>query len=271
MLNTLKISSIGLLSLIFLVVSCSDNLSSSTETPPELPPAQSMQTNFSLFDQQQTSSQPQTRASENFNRAFGTALIMKAVVDFNLAIPRALLAAASNAGAELNESEEWEWNYSKQAGDQTFGVRLVASGDGDTSVNWNFYVTNSELGLSDQLFFSGTTSADGREGTWVYYDLQTPDNQEAVSEISWSVTGDEEVALRLDVVSDRNENEGDYLEYTFDNSVKSAVYYNADENEITKIEWNVETKVGYIISPDYNNGQKACWDTDLQDVTCSEI
>lgn len=156
-------------------------------------------------------------------------------------------------------------------GDQIFGVRLVASRNGDISVNWNFHVTNSELRLSDLLFFSGTTSADGREGMWVYYDLQSPDNQQEVSEISWSVTGDEEVSLRLDVASDRNGNEGDYLEYTFDDSVKNAVYYNADEDETTEIEWNVETKVGFIISPDYNNGQKACWDADFRNIACSEI
>lgn len=258
------------LCLLLLSTACSDNPSGSSEEPPPLPPEQSMQADFSIFEQQNTG-QAQTQASDNFNRAFGTAVIMRAVVDINLAIPRALLAAAANADATLNENEEWEWNYSKDADGQTYGVRLVAFRASDSDVDWNFYVTNSALGLSDQLFFSGTTSADGRQGTWSYYNLQTADAQEQVSQISWSVQGEEEVSLRLDVTSDRNDNAGDYLEYTAEDNIKSAVYYNAAEDETTELEWNAETKAGFIISPDYNSGQKSCWDPNFQDVTCTEI
>lgn len=257
------------LCLLLLITACSDNPSASDEEPPELPPAQSMQADFSMFEQQQNAAQPQAQASDNFTRAFGTAVIMKAVVDINLAIPRALLSAAANADASLNENEEWEWNYSKNADGQTYSVRLVASRLGDSDVSWNFYVTNTAVGISDQLFFSGTTSADGRQGTWTYYDLQIPDAQEEVSQISWSLKGDQEVSLRLDVTSDRNENNGDFLEYKAENNIKNAAYYNADKDETTQLEWNAETKAGFIVSPDYNGGQKACWDTNFQDIACN--
>ena len=257
------------LCLLLLITACSDNPSASNEEPPELPPAQSMQADFTMFEQQQKTAQLQTQASDNFTRALGTAVVMKAVVDINLAIPRALLTAAANTEASLNEKEEWEWNYSKNADGQTYSVRLVASRDGSSDVNWNFYVTNTAAGISDQLFFSGTTSADGRQGTWSYYDLQSLDAEEQVSEITWSIKGDEEVSLRLDVTSDRNENNGDFLEYKAENNIKSAAYYNADEDETTQLEWNAETKAGFIISHDYNEGQKACWDTNFQDIACN--
>lgn len=139
---------------------------------------------------------------------------------------------------------------------------------GNDDVNWQFFVTNSELSIEDRLFFDGTTNADGSQGTWTYYDLSNESN-ESVSEIQWAVTGEEEVSLRLDVVSDRFDNQGDYIDYTFDGTVKNAVYYNAGNDETTELQWNVETKAGYLIAPNFNNGEQACWDENFDNASCS--
>lgn len=261
----------GILCVLLLVISCKDNPSSVSEEPPEVPSATTMEMDLSEFESQQKSNQAQTQSNDNFSRAVGTAIIMKAVVDFNLAIPKALLTAAANADAELNEDEKWEWDFSKQAGDTTYAVRLVAERESEDSVNWSFYVTNSEAGLDDQLFFSGTTNADGTEGTWMYYNLQNTDSQEQVSQIEWSVNGEDDVELRLEVTSDRNNHQGDYLDYSFDGTLKTAVYYDNSEDQETRLQINVDSKVGFITAPDYNNGDQACWDGNYQDVSCSEI
>lgn len=153
----------GIICILFLVISCKDDPAWAGDEPPEVPSASTMQMDLSEFENHQKSNQIQTKSNDHFSRAAGTAVIMKMVVDINLAIPRVLLAAASNADAELNEDEKWEWNFTKEAGDTTYAVRLVAEGGSEDSVNWNFYVTNSEQGLNDQLFFSGTTNPDGSE------------------------------------------------------------------------------------------------------------
>ena len=82
------------------------------------------------------------------------------------------------------------------------------------------------------------------------------------------MAAEDDVQLRLEVTSDRNGNQGDYIDYTYQDSLKTAIYYDNSENEQTKIQFNVDTKAGYIISPDFNNGNKACWDENLQDVAC---
>lgn len=262
-----QLQKIGILLLLagFILTSCSDNPASlNPDEPPQLPPTESMTADFSLFDQNQ---QSKTLANTNFSQAALRALVMKAVLDLNLAIPRALLEAAAQSEAEFNEEGEWIWSYAHTTGENTYEVRLVASREEGDSVNWQFFVTSSTLGIEDQLFFSGTTGADGSQGTWTYYALQGEEN-EAVSNIEWSVDGDENVNLRLEVVSDRFNNQGDYIEYAYDGTVKNAVYYNAGEDQTTELNWNVETKAGYLIAPNVNNGEKACWDENFEDVSC---
>lgn len=263
----LSVFAVGLL--LLTISSCTDNPSKISEKPPQLPPANSMQMDFSNFQNNQKSESAATLSTNNFTKAAGAAMLMKGVVELNLAIPRILLKAAQNANSQLNDSGKWEWKFSKNADGNTFSVRLVASRTDNNKVNWDFYVSSSNLGLNDQLFFSGTTSADGSSGIWTYYSLKNANSQEAVSQINWTVNGDNDISLKLEVKSDRNNNQGDYIEYSFDGTLKTATYYDASSDETTKMQINVNTHAGYIITPNYNNGDKACWDKDFQDTTCS--
>lgn len=260
----------GILCVFLLFSSCDDDPASVNDEPPQLPPVQSMEADFTNFENQQKQTQPQNESSDNFQRAITTAVIMKAAVELHLSIPKALLAAARNTDAELNDNGEWEWEFSKSADGNTFGVRLLGIREGENKVNWKFFVTNSQLGLNDQLLFSGVASSDGTEGVWTYFSLQDTENQEEVSRIEWTVNGEEDVQLRLEVASDRNGNQGDYIDYIFDDAIKTATYYDSSEDQETTIQINVDTKAGFIITSDYNNSNKACWDENFQDVTCNE-
>ena len=254
----------------FLLTACSDDPASlNSEQPPEIPPTESMNMDFSNFDAyQQNKEVYEKELNKNFAQAAIRAFVIKSIVDLNMAIPKALLIAASESEAEFNEDGEWVLSYTKNAGSDTYEVRLVASQENENQVNWQFFVTNSDLNITDKLFFDGTTSADGSQGTWTYYSL-TGSSQEAVSVTDWTVTDEGNVDLRLEVVSDRFNNQGDYIEYTFDGTVKNVVYYNANQDTTTELQWNIETNAGYLIAPNYNNGQKACWDENFENVTCS--
>jgi len=130
------------------------------------------------------------------------------------------------------------------------------------------YVTNSVLNIDDSLFFEGEVAEDGSAGNWTYYALFGEDAGNEVSQVTWSIESEEEVDLRLEVLTDRNGNLGDYIEYSFDSPVKLATYYNAGEDQTTEIEWNSETFEGYLIAPNYNNGDQACWNGEFQNVEC---
>jgi hypothetical protein len=50
--------------------------------------------------------------------------------------------------------------------------------------------------------------------------------------------------------------------------VASLSYTDASENEVWEIIWNIDTGEGSIEVPEYNNAEKACWNSRQQDVAC---
>lgn len=270
MLQRVKILSL-LLAGVLLMNACSDSVSSSKQdTPPKMPPAESMNMDLSTFDENEPPSQVNNETSEvtNFAQAVIRAALMKVVVDANLALPRAIFKAAAEADANLNEENEWEWSFTKTVNGNTFEVRFVGTRQDENTILWECYITNTEKGFDDVLLFEGTSNNDGTEGTWTYYNIQNTQEQEAVSQISWSKT-ETSTTLTLEVISENSPHFGNTIEYLAEGNIRHATFYNASEDQTTELHWNLETLAGYLIAPNYNNGEKACWDSNFQNVPCS--
>jgi hypothetical protein len=258
---------------LFLLASCQDNPVSFSDEPPELPPMESMEMDFSMFasgeSQQKTGVADEHGRYSNFANAAGRVLIMKVAVGVNLVVPKILLKAAQDAEPEFNDQGEWVWSYSKTADDTLFEVRLVATSVNGNEVNWRLFVTNTENDLHDQLLFEGVTRKDEQSGRWTYYQLAGDGAGDPVSEIAWNIPQEDHAELRLDILSDRHGRQGDYIEYQSVPPVNRAYYYNAENDALTEIEWNTETGEGYLIAPGYNDGGKACWGPDYRNAACS--
>lgn len=228
---------------------------------------------FSAFDEESGGNSANlTAENESYSHFFNAAIramVMKGIVSTNLAIPKALLKAAENIEPELTDDGEWTWSYSKDANGNNFEIELIATTSSNDQVTWQMYVTNSALNIENILLFEGKVSDDGSSGSWTYYALFGDETGNEVSSITWTINNEDQVELRLEVLSGRNGNLGDYLEYSYDSPVKRATYYNADEDQVTEIEWNSETYEGYIIAPNYNNGEQSCWNSNFQNVECS--
>jgi len=41
-----------------------------------------------------------------------------------------------------------------------------------------------------------------------------------------------------------------------------------DDDLRADISWNVDTKTGSLVSPEYNNGDRACWDSTFRNTEC---
>lgn len=255
----------SLLLLSVLMLGC-NSLGSNGDRPPELPPAESMQVSVSDMENA-SASKTKTNAESNFRTALFAAGVAKTVIEVNLAIPRILLQAAKDIEPQQNANGTWQWSYSVDAQDKSFEVLLTADQDGNGNTMWNFYVSTDAVSpaIENKLFFTGSTNNSTNTGNWVYFDLTTG---EEVSEVSWDLSeGDKSVIL--EVVSDRNGHMGDSITYEFNGTVKSLVYLDASSSETTVISFNTKNHTGYIISPNYNDGVKACWDENLNNVTCS--
>lgn len=246
-----------------LLTSCSSSTESSSEQPPQVPPTESMTVDISEMQNAKTQSTAKAVES-NFSSALVAGSLAKLILQANLALPQALLASAQNQSAEF-ENGEWVWEYNSGAQGNTFGVKLAANVESEQNVNWNFFITNSALNMDDQLFFSGSSDFEATAGTWTYYSL---DDEEEISTITWE-RGEDMASVILEVTSDRNDRVGDSISYDFDGNTKTVVYLDASSNETTTVSYNTETLAGFIISPDYNNGEKSCWDSSLNNITCS--
>ncbi len=254
-----------------LFISCSDDPSSFTDEPPELPPAASMDIDMStLTESPQSKSSITTDDTDYFVQAVFRAGFMKKIIEAHLLIPKNLLEAAQDTVAQLNEEQQWEWSYQYSANTNNFDVRLIAERISSSAVNWSFLVTAEHLDLEDHLVFGGTTQNEGAQGVWTYYGLKdSEEDDQKLSEIDWDIQGDS-TQIRLEILSDLSVAAGSYIDYSFDGVLKTIEFYNADTDETTIIQWNVDTKAGYIIAPDINNGEKACWDEEQENISCSE-
>jgi len=248
-----------------LLLSCTDSTTNSSDSAPTVPSEQSMTIDLSDFN---NDSQQKVKAGSNFNAAIFRAGIAKLIVDANLAIPKFLVASAQNKEAEEIAEGTYQWNYSTQNNEGEFSVRLTADLDADDDVEWRFDITTdvTDPPLNGFVLFSGEADFDGTDGEWMYYD---PNETGPVSSIEWDVDEDGSVDLDFSVLSDRNGNEGSEIDYDFDGTVKTLVYVDGTSEEKTIIEFNTETKAGFIISPNYNEGVKSCWDDNFDDIPCN--
>lgn len=98
-----------------LFISCSDDPSSFTDEPPELPPAASMDIDMStLTESPQSKSSITTDDTDYFVQAVFRAGFMKKIIEAHLLIPKNLLEAAQDTVAQLNEEQQWEGVTSTQ-------------------------------------------------------------------------------------------------------------------------------------------------------------
>ena len=262
-MNSLKSRSLTAIVLIIAVfISCND--ANNREVTPEIPSAQTMSIDLSEFS---SNSNPKSQAGSHFNAALFRAGIAKLIVDANLIVPRILINAAQNKNPEVIAEGEYQWMYSAQNGDDEFSILLTAELESEDEVNWNFYVTSSATDppLNNFLLFSGEAEFDGSEGKWTYFDAQ---ESGAVSEIEWDVDNDGRIELDFSVLSDRNGNKGSETDYDFDGVTKTIIYTDGSSGDMTTIEFNTETNTGFIISPNYNEGIKSCWDGNFENISC---
>lgn len=266
----LPLLSITTLLCMFLLSACSDDPSSANNEPPALPSEASMEMDLSTLLGGSQKTQAATSQEINYYiQAVYKAGALEGVIESNLSRPKQLLAAARDTIAELNDEQRWEWDYQHTISDNQYQVRLVAEQIAAATVNWSLFVTEDSLNIENRLYFSGTTTEEGQKGLWAFNSLDNTENSDPVAELDWELYEDS-TRLTLDIVADENGSAGSYIDYGSEGPVKTIEYYNADNEQTNTIQWNADTRAGYIIVPDVNSGEQACWDEELQDTSCSE-
>lgn len=257
---------------ILAMISCEKNPVEAPEQPakPALPPESSMKLDLSFFN---TSSLAKTTAfsKKNWTNAALRVLVINATVLIGTAVPVALFLKAASQEAEWNSDDaKFHWIYSITYENNSFEADLAGWIDVDNkSVVWEMYVSSNTHvpELVKFLYYEGHCNIDNKGGYWILYHDKFPEMKKEWYRIDWTNEGDKHTLAFRNILSE-SEYENDELKYWVDGSERKITFFDASENVEAEIYWDAVTGAGYIWAPDYNDGKKACWDENQNDIEC---
>lgn len=274
MKRTMKHSSMtGMLILLIILsfTSCEKNATEpGRNSPPPLPPAQSMQMNLSLFDSSPNNMLAKTALSkDHFFAAFWRVFIINTTVRVAAIAPTAIFVAAVHQQPQLKADGKFHWIYTVTHNNETFIADLAGWIDTPASeIVWEMYVssTTHKPVLDKFLWYEGRATIENKEGWWLFYDDKAPDSRTKVLKIDWKAPDPKFNELVLSNIKQGSTEYGDTLTYVKDNEENFLIFYDASETKINTIYWNTATGAGFIEWFDYKDGARSYWDEQQNDI-----
>lgn len=264
-----KLWAAGLIAAQLLVVSCSDDPASSKPAQqPNLPPAASMIIDFSSLTNP-GSAPKMAQAGVNYLNAVARLAVINGTVVVVLSAPAAVFAAAVSQTPTAGSDGAYHWQYTTTANGIAFTADLTGSIDARTQESlWEMRVSAPSVGLTNFLWYDGRAKLNNSSGYWEFYDPAQPDTKVNVLHLDWTYASATNATLSFEVVKESAPEKGDTLDYTLAGNIFTVKIFDASTAENLEISWDRTTTAGYLIAPNYNGGQKACWDSTRADVAC---
>jgi hypothetical protein len=239
---------------------------------PALPPQSSITLDLSAFNQALPKGQAETNAvGLNFITARLTVATINLAVGAILAVPTATFVAALSQQPVLKSDGKFHWIFTVTDGGKSFQADLAGWIDQQASeARFEMYITTTGVNppLTNFLWYEGRAKLDNKTGYWEIYDALRPANPIKVLRIDWQAQDATHATLELTAIEQGVPTYGDKVTYNTNGTGRSVVYKDASENATVTIVWDAVTKAGSITAPNYNGGNKACWDEQLDDVAC---
>jgi hypothetical protein len=229
-----------------------------------------MQVETAMFEDAESSAAPAAAAvGSNFLTAAVSVTVARAATIVVMAIPVATFAAAAS-NTPVFEDGAFHWRYSVQESGQTFEADLSGRGEGTQSI-WEMRITTSATTppFDDFLWYSGRAALSHQDGEWHVFDAQQPSSGIEILDIDWAHPTEDVWVLTFTNVKPAAATVGDRLEYEVDGDFRAVRYFDSSEGEEIEVEWNATTRDGSIVAPNYNGGERACWDANFENVPCS--
>jgi hypothetical protein len=207
----------------------------------------------------------------NFLAAFVVVTVFNAAVIVALTIPAAAIAAALSVDPTFESDGKFHWNFSYPENNPTLALELTAE-VGLQGVVWEMFVTSQTHSppLNNFRWFDGESELDGESGTWQFYDDRQPSQTIPTTLIEWEFVSESDRTLTFNNVHQGMPGFGDVLRYQVAGEDVSMLFVQASTSDSVNISWNMTTEEGFIIAPEYRNGEKSCWDSNQNDVDCPD-
>jgi len=239
---------------------------------PELPPTSSFVMDFSDFPDDDTTKYKSSYAYtyQNWWWAATNVAVWNAVLTITLVVPVAAFYESFNHQGVWDPGlNAWVWSYNFVAGGAIHLAELRGSLDAN-GIYWEMYISKTNV-YNDFLWFSGSSNSTNTAGEW--HLNENPNNPNEFLQIEWNrdvTTG--EADIKYTNVKPGAPGNGGYILYGVNNSVPYDTYYtiyNANNNNLTDIEWNRTTKNGRVSDElHFGDPDWRCWDENLQDIIC---
>lgn len=249
--------------------------------PPVLPPAESLEIDFSNFETGKKSADivlPKGIENANWEFAAGVAAIFRGVIFTTLAVPVLSFRAAANQDPVYLDDKMWQWSYEAPVFTDTYKARLT--GQIRTSdVEWKMYITKEggAGAFSEFLWFQGTSNLDGKGGQWTLN--HSPQFKEPVLQINWTKTGANIATIKYTYIRTLNNSrqpdpfKTSFIEYgtqsgTY-NSYYTIYYYNGADFSDLEVEWSSTGRNGRVMCEQFfSDDLWHCWDGNYVNITC---
>ncbi|MDI6402981.1 hypothetical protein QLX67_13320 [Balneolaceae bacterium ANBcel3] len=154
----------------------------------------------------------------------------------------------------------WEWGYSIEG--ESFMMRITATTTQDER-QWElrYDLQSEDAVLDDALLIAAQVRLDGSGGSWQLYDFE---EETPVFNVDYELQGDLTtfVDMRID------EDEDGRLIYESDGTISSLVMHELVYSGETVLEWNNNTRTGWVQSAGYRDGSTVCWDENFMETDC---
>lgn len=255
--------------------------------PPALPPAESMDIDFSNFVTAKKSAVLITdlKGVENSYWEFAALVAgyWESIISITLAVPVASFRLATNNTPVYLGSKTWQWSYNASITVNQVSVTYKARLTGQilqNNVEWKMYITKEGTGaFAEFIWFEGTSKLDGTGGQWILnHSAQFP---EPVLQIDWTKSGTSIGTVKYTYVRALNTSrvadtfKDSFIEYGKKSAALDAYYtihyYNGLLFSDVNVEWNTTSHDGRVSGLVYfGNADWHCWNSQLVNGTCPQ-
>ncbi len=263
----IKVSMVGCA--LLMVTACEKNPAESKKQAPQLPPAETMTVDLSMFTKNAALAKAVDTTKSHFTNAALRVGIINIFVVLGLSAPVATFAAAASQQPVLKSDGKFHWIYQVQSGGYTYQADLAGYVQaGEPKIKWEMAITapTTKPALSDFLWYDGWSNLTNTEGQWHFYDAASPAIHAEVIQLDWSYRGLSDRSATFTNVSANPQATGDILEYRVSGTGCSVSFYDKSEDITAIIAWDSITTAGYLQVPDYNDGEVAYWDENHNNV-----
>lgn len=238
---------------------------SANASAPRLPDPERLVPDLGFFDQGAALSDKEAGAKTHFVNAYLRVVVVDALTRLVLAPPVTAFAVALHTVPSRQPDGSWLWVYTWVNGPEEAQIRLRGHEVGAV-VQWELRVTalSNEPAYDNVLWFEGETARDGAEGSWTFHDPELAGNP-AVGALTW---GDDVAGEFLTLECLYGDDLGDLLTYRHDAPVCIVGFHDGGSGDDYDIRWDEVDGSGSLLVPDYNGGERACWDTRQNDTVC---